>query len=444
MQEFAPSDGPLGTSGVGTRRKISAKQCQKIAINDIMGLNFDRHSGNLLLDTTKDANAPELVPIDHGCTLPTRKDFAAMADRIGGLSISRDGVVKVQNAVLGIPAAYEKFDTDTIAKLDLLDPDAMVQGMRDQLAALDKVNPGLDAQNKVADESLAMSKRSMMFMKAAARELSPAEIQIALGQHGEELFDADDAHFDGIADRVIAGMKAKSAGYTEIFTSSSGRLDEIVKTLQTNGWTPNHGDLASWIMADPVAALKLYKSGAVNANAQADADGNPQASTKQVSDALGALDDTQVLRKSIGALTAKTVDYLTDVPRTAAAALDTLRAEVKDLLVSGDVVGAESKARQVEAEALELGLAVIRAEADTIYAQRDALFADMGTDEEELAKRAKAKTPAAAQIIVRRIANRRDSAKYDSDVVAVTGINADLATARIVLPKLRRTLAPVT
>jgi hypothetical protein len=444
LQEFAPSDGPLGTAGVGARRKISAKQCQKIAISDIMGLNFDRHSGNLLLDGSKDPNAPDLVPIDHGCTLPTRKDFAAMANRIGGISISRDGVVKAQNAVLGIPAAFEKFDDDTIAKLDLLDPDAMVQGMRDQLLALDTVNPGLDSQNKVPDESLAMSKRSMIVMKAASRDLSPAEIQIAIGQHGEELFDADDAHFDGIAARIIADMKAKSAGYTEIFTSSSGRLDEIVKTLQTNGWAPDHGDLAAWIMADPVGALKLYKSGAVNANAQNDADGNPLASTKQVSDALAALSDTQVLRKSIGTLTAKTIDNLNGVPGTAARALDRARAEIKDLLTNGDVVGAEAKARQVEADSLELALGVIRTEADTLYTRRDPLFADMGTDEQELAKREKIKNADAKQLIVRRIANRRDSAKHYSDIVAVTGINADLAAARIALPKLRRTLTPIT
>jgi hypothetical protein len=289
-----------------------------------------------------------------------------------------------------------------------------------------------------------MSKRSMMFMKAASRDLSPAEIQIAIGQHGEELFDADDAHFDGIAARIIADMKAKSAGYTEIFTSSSGRLDEIVKTLQTNGWAPDHGGLAAWIMADPVGALKLYKSGAVNANAQNDADGNPLASTKQVSDALAGLSDTQVLRKSIGTLTAKTIDNLAGVPGTAAAALDRPRAEVKDLLTNGDVVGAEAKAREVEADSLELALGVIRTEADMLNAQRDALFADMGTDQEELAKREKIKNADAKQLIVRRIANRRDSAKHYSDIVAVTGINADLAAARIALPKLRRTLTPIT
>ena len=38
--------------------------------------------------------------------------------------------------MLRIPGAYEKFDEETIAKLALLDPDAMVQGMRDQLTAL--------------------------------------------------------------------------------------------------------------------------------------------------------------------------------------------------------------------------------------------------------------------------------------------------------------------
>jgi hypothetical protein len=438
LQEFAPSDGALGSAPPGVRRQIAPEQCRKIAMHDIMALNFDRHSGNLLLKPPEGGRPPDLIPIDHGCTLPSRKDFDTVAPRIGGFSRTEGGSVSVQNATLTLPGAYEPFDPDTLAKLDLLDPEAMVQGMRDQLQALDTVNPGLGSQDKVPEERLQMSKRAMMFMKAAARDLSPAEIQIALGQHGGELFDADDDHFDAIVGRIIADMQPKKAAYAELFTGGMVRIEEICKILEDNGWTPSHGDLASWVMAHPQEALTLYKSDISPPRGQL-VDGKVRATAKEVTDTLRNLDSDTVLLQWIPKLIERADDNVKHVDPNTAAGLDPLRQLIEWLLSKGDVAGAEAKARDLEREALYLGLAAAQAEGDELYTQRDTVFPDMGTDAEENEKFKVAQDPV-RQEIYERLNRRKVVDNAYKALRSATTSQPDLAAARTQLDRLRGVL----
>jgi hypothetical protein len=439
LQAFAPAGGKLGEAPRDTMRQIPPKQCQKIAIQDIIGLNLDRHSGNLLLNTPQ-GGAPELVPIDHGDTLPTRQDFKSKAQRFGGLSFTTSGTVTVQNAVLGIPGAYENFDQDTIAKLDLLDPDAMVQGMKDHLAALDAVNPGLDAQQKVAGESLQMSKRSMMFMKAAARELSPAEIQIALGQHSDALFDAQDVDFDDVVDQVIAEMKSRKAAYMEIFTTSGQRRDDMFKRLQNNGWTPATGDLGNWVMKDPNAALMLYKSNARHPSLQPKGDGSQlKATTQQVGTATQGLDSNKVTRQSVTELVERGNSHLDSADDADKMRLLPIQKQIYLLMGDGESAQAEKMARDFEEQALHAGLKELRKQGDALYAERDKVFSGMGTDEEEMKKRAKADKDTAQKIYLQ-VHRRTNVDTYYKNLQAMTSIGADIAEARNALQQLRKVL----
>jgi hypothetical protein len=47
--------------------------------------------------------------------------------------------------------------------------------------------------------------------------LSLAEVQIAKVRHGAGILDADDAHFEGFARRIIADMQPKGRTYARIF-----------------------------------------------------------------------------------------------------------------------------------------------------------------------------------------------------------------------------------
>ena len=254
----------------GELAKIKTSDVQKMAILDIMQLNGDRHGGNIMVKVDPKTGDPTLVPIDHGGSLPARADFAKARTRIAGIQYNQGAGVAVTNELLSMPAAYEPFTPELLAQLDLLDPAAIEAGMKRQRAAIDKVHPGLGAGAKVGDDSFHLSKRSMMFMKRAAKLMSPAEIQIALGQRGEELFDATDDRFDAVADQVIADFAPQAEAYKEIFTVAVDRLTAVVEWLESSGWTlyDPYIDMQSgqaFLMKDPELALKLYRSKATNA-----------------------------------------------------------------------------------------------------------------------------------------------------------------------------------
>lgn len=253
----------IGKLPGAVRSKIDRRDWQKIAMLDIMQLNCDRHEGNLMVKNP-DSAKPELVPIDHGGSLPSRKDFPNVKARIGGITTGPNGA-SIVNAMLTTPAAYEAFDPELLAKLELLQPAEIEAGMKRQLKAMDQVHKSLGASAKVGDDSLHLSKRAMMFMKRAAKHLSPAEIQIALAERGEALFDAvSDNDFNLVADQVIADFVPLKDAYKEILTGPIDQVMQMADWLKNSGWgTPGGED---FMMQNPALALKLYRAQKVNPN----------------------------------------------------------------------------------------------------------------------------------------------------------------------------------
>src|SRR5208282_5928842 len=120
-------------------KQVKAAEAHKMALMDIMSLSVDRHGGNIMVDDA-DATNPRLIPIDHGGTLPSRGDFPDVKKRMAGVTFSAVGArpdASVVNTLLTIPASYETFDPEMQAKIQLLRPDEMEQGMKDQRDALD-------------------------------------------------------------------------------------------------------------------------------------------------------------------------------------------------------------------------------------------------------------------------------------------------------------------
>jgi hypothetical protein len=270
-QNNAGTGKQIGDLKASELAKVKTSDVQKMAILDIMQLNGDRHGGNIMVKVDAKTGDPTLVPIDHGGSLPARADFGKAKTRIAGIQYNQGAGVAVTNELLSMPAAYERFTPELLAQLDLLDPAAIETGMKRQRAAMDKVHPSLGAGAKVGDDSLHLSKRSMMFMKRAAKFMSPAEIQIAIGQHGEKLFDATDDQFDAVADKVIADFAPQAEAYKEVFTVAVDQLTAIVEWLESNGWTlyDAYIDMQSgqaFLMKDPDLALRLYRAKTVNAN----------------------------------------------------------------------------------------------------------------------------------------------------------------------------------
>lgn len=72
LQKYVLSECVSGDLGYSL---FSLLDVQKIALLDMRLLNLDRHDGNILV-TAKDDGSYSLVPIDHGCCLPTRLEVS--------------------------------------------------------------------------------------------------------------------------------------------------------------------------------------------------------------------------------------------------------------------------------------------------------------------------------------------------------------------------------
>jgi hypothetical protein len=345
IQQFEKADGDLTQLGVGGLDRIDREECQRMALNDIMALNVDRHQGNFLVQKGGGPKgSPRLVPIDHGCTMPTPDDLTYVsmmngdgaADHIGGLLPNR---VDSQNILLHMPGAYEKFSQDIQDRLALMEPDVIAAGTKEHLAALDKVNPGLKAAQNVPQGSIDLSTRVLKFLKRAAPTLSPAEIQIAIAQH-KDIFANLNQNIEDVADQIIQAAAPKGPGYAEFFGLTGDQRQKMVSTLVTNGWT-NAGGAGAFIMKDPVTALKLYKGDVKKREA-----GDPVAAANAIN-MLGAR--ANYARD----LLADTADLLPAADPAAAAALARRYAQL-DEQVNHTVASDERQAKLLEDQAKTL------------------------------------------------------------------------------------------
>ncbi len=253
LQEFAKTDGDLRSQSLAERCKVPAVACQKTAVLDLVTLNLDRHSGNLLI--TKGANGtPSLTPIDHGRSFPDPADAST-----NGLIASQIG--DRFNATLALPGAHEPFSKEMLEAIDRIDPIALKAAMKAEVGDLGKAFPG--AGDTISEASIDLSRRSAMFLKLAAPQLSPAAVQVAFGQNAAELLDpklGDDA-FAKRAEEIIARASMEQGALAEYLCLSAGEQSMMEKTLKENGWPVND---RKWMLTNPSRTLALYRGNVRN------------------------------------------------------------------------------------------------------------------------------------------------------------------------------------
>ncbi len=231
LQQFVPTRGTLQSQPAGTMARVPAAECHRAAILDILTLNCDRHQGNFMVADGPDQGAgstPALVPIDHGLTLPTREGL----EQRGSTRMCSPKF----NALLAMKGSYEPFSPDMVERLQMLDPAAIESGMKDSVAVVDRVHPDLGAGATIPDESARMVKRAAMFLKLASRQLSPAQIQLALSLKQAAIFDVDDNNFEQSAQSVIAAYAGRSAAMQEMYANRDYAAFGLA--LNKLGWHP--------------------------------------------------------------------------------------------------------------------------------------------------------------------------------------------------------------
>jgi hypothetical protein len=238
LQQFAPSKGELRENSSMLARAVPAERCQAMAILDIVTLNVDRHGGNFMIDGND--KAADLVPIDNGLSFP------GTPDDLSRMSTSH-------NALLRLPGSHKPFTKEMLEKISRINPDTLNAALKSEVSDIEKVHAS--AQGKVADSALEQSRRSTMFLKLAAPTLTPAAVQVALGQNAALLFEPglEDTAFTNLARKIIASMQVQQSDLADFFQMTMDEYLRLKSECEQLGWEV--------LDLSPQQALKVFKAG---------------------------------------------------------------------------------------------------------------------------------------------------------------------------------------
>ncbi len=268
-------------------KSINTDDAESVGMLDFITLNTDRHAANMLVQSPGDQpGQTRLVPIDAGQMLPTKDTFrrgaASMCSKRqydpNNPAFSHD-----DNMLMQLPGAQQKFGKkaqDAIAKID---PDKMVEQMKAKYADVTRQAPEMGG--KVDESSFDLMKRSMMFLKKAAPELTQYQIAQVYAQGFEKIMDCEPDDIDDEIDKAIANAKKFSqlvgkqevsnalsaAGFHQSSGFDAGDLDmEQTVDILENKMTPQQfkqknypelqkklGDIGNYVKFDGKSAFKL-------------------------------------------------------------------------------------------------------------------------------------------------------------------------------------------
>ena len=251
-QEFRRSGGALGGIPQDQKGKFDKQQLAGLAIFDTLTLNTDRHNGNLLIGENN-----SLIPIDHGEGFPTRDKTG-----IGRIKATVGGP---HNALLGLPGTHEPMSPEMIQKLSAMSADNFSGSLAKDNSAIGNRNP--DMKGMISSGAIENTRRAARFVKLAARNtppLSPAAIQIAMGNAADELFgrDINDKAFEKNALAVIQRAAPYQGVFKEICTGPTPEYEKLADKVEALGWSVNRrpGPPKENSISDPSLMLQIIKN----------------------------------------------------------------------------------------------------------------------------------------------------------------------------------------
>lgn len=248
VQEARESKDALKDLSSFAQLRFDPDQVAALAIFDTLTLNGDRHSGNVLVD-----EHDNLIPIDHGYSL---------VEPPGGITRIAQVMGGPHNALLRIPGAHSPLSDKMLKKMGAIDPDDFVKALQHDRDTVVAEHEGL--RGKVSDKAFKSAGRAALFVKLAAKNkppLSPAAIQVALGNHAEELLDEqiNEREFRRRAHAVIEGLAPRQAIVKEMCVCSDSEWAEMARRAKALGWTvqPRNAAPMPGAVTDPVVLLEI-------------------------------------------------------------------------------------------------------------------------------------------------------------------------------------------
>jgi hypothetical protein len=256
IQHFAASKGELKkliAKDPSILASVPDDEIQKMAVLDLVQLNMDRHTGNFMVgekDDGKGVKKPSLIPIDNGLCMPSLEGLKGRRTKLG----------PPNHAVSDMPGAQKKMTPEMVEKIQQIDPDAMVAQMKKSFEAMKKLHPEAANSAEITDANFELTKRSILFMKKAATELTIAEIQDAYVSSLEEIFESPPDQMETKFTEAINAAKARTPLLKELFALQQD-WPKFSGTLKGLGWGCDVSvqGFDAWVRMNPEKVLKAYK-----------------------------------------------------------------------------------------------------------------------------------------------------------------------------------------
>lgn len=269
MQQLAPNDGDLKKALDTTRddydpiaaqafendlKQIPPAELGKVIWADFLTMNHDRHAGNVLIDRTN----KKLIPIDHGKCMPPTLALAVKSRK----EIDEKNIINKLATEGRLPQADQKLPDDMIEQIQLHDPLAMAQQLKNQRDSLKNGSPeDKEAAEKLSDEAIDLSARSAYFFKVACKELTVRQLAQAQSRFLYMVLAADPDGVDRACQDAIAKAKAATAAETRLGQLYPELLNNdqrtIIADLTPLGWPGKAVD--DYLRLDPDFLLKVAR-----------------------------------------------------------------------------------------------------------------------------------------------------------------------------------------
>ncbi|MCU0716413.1 MAG: phosphatidylinositol 4-kinase [Pirellula sp.] len=307
----------LGRKDPKVLKKIPAKSMQKAAIFDALALNLDRHTGNFLVTPPNESEECELVPIDNGLAFPTRLAVEVRRGRAAAGSAFND-----------IPSSFEPFDPESLAAIEMIDEDELVQGLKSRKTSMDNEHPSLKVGDSMPDEAIDQVKRRVQFMKAAAPRVSPGVMMDLILENAPAIYDTPEVDKMTVFNEIIEKGEKRDKEIGPLVALSFEEKEDLFSELWNLGWNFGFGDpkdnfdgprafplFKLWSLRNPREALRLAQLKKPNSKLQAE--------SKKIIEEIKFIDpksdvDSQVAGLSVGS-TLKLVKVLLEETKEKAA-----------------------------------------------------------------------------------------------------------------------------
>jgi len=267
MQKLAPNQGSLAShmeKDPNFRSRVDKTSYDKVAVLDLLAGSFDRHGKNLLVGEDPQTGVINLIPIDHGLSLPNKTTAQIHRQRfVGGQnSLVRDGFSNQRDQLLG---------EDVRRRLKMMNPESLTRSLQETNETMGRQHP--ETRGHVQDENLAVVRRNLEFLQRAADKMPVGDLYACLGMNFDMIHSARLEDLDQVIETLRQLHERRRKGVSEVKDVFGPYGDDHTPKLpwfKKLGWFLNWApsDFEVWLAQNAHEAARILRGQIVNPEIQ--------------------------------------------------------------------------------------------------------------------------------------------------------------------------------